>query len=212
MEDEIRNQSRIRLSTMVPVQLSPLPSSPPGRSPAPVRRLLPGSAICLRSTATSPVKMLGRVTRRRVLAGLNLTRRTAHSGLLESASRRLPTRTYPLQFQALSPNGHTIVEPCLNATSIPPSSFPAGYCPKGPPPPCPAVPLLTSSLGKRPGPSRSSPSRTRTGPRNWSSTVTPQMSTNSPPCQLSHPNPSFLFKGASDRGQSIPSAPCVSLL
>lgn len=82
--------------------------------------------------------MLGRVTRRRVLAGLNLTRRTAHSGLLESASRRLPTRTYPLQFQALSPNGHTIVEPCLNATSIPPSSFPAGYCPKGPPPPLPS--------------------------------------------------------------------------
>ena len=29
MEDEIRNQSRIRLSTMVPVQLSPLPSSSP---------------------------------------------------------------------------------------------------------------------------------------------------------------------------------------
>lgn len=64
----------------------------------------------------------------------NLTRRAAHSGLLDSTHlRRLPTRTYHLilQFQAPFLKERTIVGPCPNATSIPPSSFPAGSCPEG---------------------------------------------------------------------------------
>ena len=200
--------------------LSPPPDG--HRHPA----FLPRPRHCLRTlppTATTASQMHGLVTRRRVQDGVirsrlvpqfappSFARRTAHSGLLESIcgdyqrgltpsiSGPFPQRTH--NCGALSE--HNLDSPVVLSGWL----LPERFLSLGPP-----LPALTRFPGRYPRPFPSSPSRTRMAPPNWSSTVTPQRSTSSPPCQLSHPNPSSSFKGASDRDQSIPSAAWVSLM
>ena len=199
--DEIRNQSGIHLSLML-ARPPPAASPPPGRSPAPVRRLSPlpvgNSLPAVRQHAHRAMHCL--VTGRRVQNGLirsripfptDLTRRAAHSGLLESIcgdyQRGLITfKSRP--FSSKNPHLWSFVrtrhryhrrsfrlDPARKVLSCHSSFFllslPYVFC-----------------IGKYPNPSPFSLSRIHMAPHNWSSTVTSPTSKNSPPCQLLHQN------------------------
>lgn len=209
--DEIRNQSGFHLSLMVlPLVLAPSPSTPPGRSSAPVRRLSPlpvgiSHIHPFASTRTSPAQMYGLVTVRRVQNGFirpgipfptNLTRRTAHSGLLDSIcgdyqrglitfnSRPFPSKN-PQLWSFVRTRDRYQRRPFRLALT---RKVPCFLLPS--PPPFSLSPSYTSFVGKYPNPSPFSPSGTHMAPHNWSSTVTRRMPKNWPPCQLFHPNPS----------------------
>ena len=201
--DEIRNQSRIHLSLMVLSLVLSL-SLHTGRSSAPVRRLFPLpvgiSHHPFASARTSPAQMYGLVTVRRVQNSFirpgipfptDLTRRTAHSGLLDSIcgdyqrglitfnSRPFPSKNPQLWSFVRTRDRHQR-RPFRLALTRKVPCFPL------PPPPS----SYLSFIGKYQNPSPFSPSGIHMASLNWSSTVTRRMPKIWPPCQLFHPNPS----------------------